>query len=69
MVWLNRSLYQWLLGVRDALHVEVVLVQVGGHKLLGDGTEETLACEIGPEGVRMREARSGRGIVKREQVR
>ena len=44
------------LGVRDALHPEVVLVQVGGHKLLGDGTVETLACEIGPQGENARGA-------------
>ena len=37
-------------GVGDAFHLQVFLVQVGGHELLGDATVETLACEIGPQG-------------------
>ena len=40
-------------GVRYALHLQVILVQVGGNKLLGDATKETAfttACEIGPQG-------------------
>ena len=37
-------------GVRYALELQVLLVQVGGNKLLCDATEETLACEIGPQG-------------------
>ena len=37
-------------GVRYALVLQVRLVQVGHNKPLADGTEETLACETGPQG-------------------
>ena len=37
-------------GVGDAFHLQVRLVQVGGHELLGDATVEALACEIEPQG-------------------
>ena len=50
MIYTHRTVAITSSGVRDALHLQVILVQVGSHELLGDATEEILACEIGPQG-------------------
>ena len=65
MIYTHRTVAITSSGVRDALHLQVLLVQVGGHELLGDATEETAfttTCEMWPQGEERERCRVGEAL-------